>query len=68
MTVLGKILYQAYVNMDRNMAVCGEATDAAIIAQLKKNNQAEDYLGIKRTRKYIREALPFFVKSYGAHT
>ncbi|GBL85197.1 hypothetical protein AVEN_222688-1 [Araneus ventricosus] len=34
------ILYEDYVNVDQNVVVCHESTDADIIAQLAVNNQA----------------------------
>ncbi len=39
------ILYEDYVNVDQNVVVCDETTDADIIAELaENNNQAEDGL------------------------
>ena len=41
--------------MDQNVVVCGEATDADIIAQLAENNQAEDGLSGDEEDKEIQE-------------
>ncbi|GBM92333.1 hypothetical protein AVEN_40994-1 [Araneus ventricosus] len=47
------ILYEDYVNVDQNVVVCGESTDADIIAQLAVNNQAESGLSEDEEDKEI---------------
>ena len=38
------ILYEDYLNKGQNATVCGKMSEANIIAQLSKNNQAENDL------------------------
>ena len=49
------ILDEDYVNMDQNVAVCGEMSDVDTIAQLKENNQAEVGLCGEEENKEIQE-------------
>ncbi len=51
------ILYEDYVNVDKNVVVCGETTDADIImAELAENNQAED--GLSGDEEVEKKPLP----------
>lgn len=46
------ILYEDYVNMDKNVVICGVSTDVDNIAQVAVKDVADD--GLKKTRKYNR--------------
>ncbi|GBN78215.1 hypothetical protein AVEN_45096-1 [Araneus ventricosus] len=49
------ILYEDYVNVDQNVVVCDESTDADIIARLAVNSQAENGLSGDEEDKEIQE-------------